>query len=282
MLSLCLIVSAAVLGGCAEVPTAPTPDPTRAQAQDRTYFPTTGVDQHDVGRPMSDVISTSPSESRARTHVDLGMEYFNIGRGAVALDEAKAALKENSGYAPAYYLMGLVYMSLDQIALADEAFLRALNVAPGDPDFNASYGWFLCLQGRTADGMSRFERAVRNPYYRYPTRAYTNAGLCMLREKNDAAAEAQFTRALMADQSNSRAVYELAAIAYRRGDDRNAHEYLDRLHQNFPTTAQSAWLGLRVARRLGERNAQASYAEQLRTRFANSNENALMMQGKYE
>jgi type IV pilus assembly protein PilF len=281
MISLCWTVSALAfsLGGCVTGPASPSG---QEPAQDMTYFPTPGVDQNDTGKPMSDILPTTPSEIRARTHVDLGMEYLRINRRDVALDEAKAALKENSSYAPAHHLMGLVYMALDQISLAEDAFLRALSAAPGDPDFNNSYGWFLCLQGRIADAMSRFERAARNPYYNHPSRAYNNAGQCLLREKNDAAAEAQFTQALAADPNNANAFYALASIAYRKGDYRSAHEYLNRLHQRFDPSPQSAWLGLRTARRLGERNAQASYAEQLRSRFANSDEYMLMTQGKYE
>jgi len=130
--------------------------------------------------------------------------------------------------------------------------------------------------------MERFARAARNPYYRYPTRPYTNAGLCQLRLNKDAEAEQQFMLAIQADPANAEALYQLAAIAYRRGNYQAAHEQLNRLHQQLRSSAASVWLGLRTARKLGERNAEASYAEQLRSRFADSAEHVLMMQGKYE
>lgn len=262
---LVLLVSAVLLGGCATAPVSGG-----------------GGDAVGISRPMSDTQPTGEAESRARVHVDLGQAYFEVGRYDVALDEAKLALAENSSYAPAFHLMGLVYMMINENASAGENFVRALDAAPGDPDFNNSYGWYLCQQGREAEAMERFARAARNPYFRYPTRPYTNAGLCQLRLNNDAAAEEQFLRAIQADPANGEALYQLAAIAYRQGHYQVAHDKLVRLHQQLRSTPASLWLGLRTARRLGERNAEASYAEQLRSRFADSAEYVLMLQGKYE
>lgn len=264
---LVLVVSALMLGGCASTPTT---------------VGGGGSDAAGISRPMSDIQPATAADARARVHVDLGMAYFEVGRYDVALDEAKIALSDSSAYAPAFHLMGLVYMMINENASAGEYFVRALDAAPGDPDFNNSYGWYLCQQGREVEAMERFARAARNPYYRYPTRPYTNAGLCQLRLNNDAAAEAQFLNAVQADPGNGEALYQLAAIAYRQGKFQVAHDQLVRLHQQLSSTAASVWLGLRTARQLGERNAEASYAEQLRSRFADSAEHVLMLQGKYE
>ena len=265
MLPLVLLVSVLGLGGCVTAPTS-------------------GIsgDVLGVSRPMSDSQPVAGPDARARVHVDLGQAYFEIGRYDVALDEGKLALAESPSYAPAFHLMGLTYMMIDENGSAGDYFARALNAAPGDPDFNNSYGWFLCLQGRETEGLERFARAARNPYYRYSTRPYTNAGLCLLRLNKDAEAEQQFMLAVQADPANGEALYQLAAIAYRRGNYQAAHEQLIRLHQQLRPTSATVWLGLRAARKLGERNAEASYAEQLRSRFADSAENVLMLQGKYE
>ncbi|MCL2645276.1 MAG: type IV pilus biogenesis/stability protein PilW [Betaproteobacteria bacterium] len=222
-------------------------------------------------------------EAKARSHTDLGQEYFfTFGRTDVALDSAKTALRIKSGYPPAYHLMGLVYMELKQASLADDAFRRALSAAPGDPEFNNSYGWFLCTQKRVSEAMSRFATSAANPYYLHKTRPYTNAGLCLLENNEPERAEVQFSRALETDPSNSEALYRLAEVGYRRGNYRNTHDLLIQYHRRFDPSARSVWLGLRAARRLGERHSEASYAEQLRSRFTGSSENALMMQGKYE
>ena len=235
-----------------------------------------------ISRPLSDVSPSTPAESRARVHVDLGMAYFEIGRYDVALDEARIALNDSPDYAPAYHLLGLAYMLIEQHAPARQSFEQALRHAPGDPEFNNSYGWFLCTQGEELRGLERLALSARNPYYRHATRPYTNAGLCYLRLKDDAAAEGQFLAAVQADPSNRQALYQLADIAYRGARYEQTRSHLIRLHQQSEPSAASVWLGLRTERRLGNHDAEASYAAQLGSRFGSAEEYKMMMQGKYE
>ncbi|MCC4115153.1 type IV pilus biogenesis/stability protein PilW [Aromatoleum toluclasticum] len=233
-------------------------------------------------RPVADTPVSGKGEATAKVHAELGAAYLQLGNYAVALDEARVALQSQSSYAPAYHLIGLVYMAIDDPNSARENFRRALEIAPNDPEFNNSFGWFQCLNGNPQDGLARLASSARNPYYRTPTRPYTNAGLCHLRQGDDAAAEAEFRRAVQADPANRQAIYQLAGIAYRRGVYNVASALLVDLHQQGEPTPQSVWLGLRTARRLGNRDAEASYAAQLRGRFADSPEYQTMIQGNYE
>lgn len=234
-------------------------------------------------RPLSDMQPADDAESKAQIRIALGREYYNvIGRPDLALEEARMALQKKPGYALAYHLMGDVYTGLKQDKEAEEAFRRALNVAPGDPEFNTSYARFLCGRGRFAEAMPRFSTAAANPYYRFKTFPLAYAGECLLKNNDPVRAEVQFSKALAEDSSNSLALYGLAESAYRRGNYRSTYNLLIQYHQRFQPGAPSVWLGLRAARRLGERHTEASYAEQLRERFTNTPENALMLQGKYE
>jgi type IV pilus assembly protein PilF len=264
ILTLVTVAFAAMLAGCATNPA------------------TTSGESTTVSRPMSDITPATPADSRARVHVDLGMAYFEVGRYDVALDEAKIALGDSPNYAPAYHLLGLAYMLIEENAAARDNFERALREAPGDPDFNNSYGWFLCTQGQEQQGLDRLALAARNPYYRHSARPLTNAGLCYLRLKDDAAAEVQFLRAVQADPANGQALYQLADIAYRAGRYDQARSHLIRLHQQLNPSAASVWLGLRTERRLGNHDAEASYASQLQSRFVESEEFKLFNQGKFE
>lgn len=233
-------------------------------------------------RPVADTPPTSPSQNRAKISVELGMAYFEVGRFDIALDEARAALGHDSGYAPAYHLMGLVYMYLDDQNAARQSFERALSSAPNDPEFNNSFGWFQCATGQVQEGLQRLAASARNPYYRFPARALTNAGLCHLRQRDDAAAAEQFRRALMIDPANEQASYQLAAIAYRTGDLDGARKRIAEMHRVREPSAATVWLGLLIERRLGNHQAEASYAAQLRGRFADSPEYQALTQGRYE
>lgn len=235
-----------------------------------------------IERPVSDRPAVTEGQRKAKIHVDLGQAYLQVGRYGVALDEAKAAAYYDAGYAPAYQLMGLVYMYLEEQGAAAANFERALQLAPGDPEIMNSYGWFLCATGKEPKGLEMLASAARNPYYQTPTRAYANAGLCELRLKNDAAAENYFTRALEADGNNAPALLQLAAIAYRRGTYEVAKRYLAALHKGGEASADSLWLAIRVEHRLGDREAEAAYVQQLRRRFPTSPEYQAFLQGQYQ
>lgn len=131
-------------------------------------------------RPVSEMPVASEGRRKAKVHVELGQAYFQVARYGVALDEAKAAISYDAGYAPAYQLMGLVHMFLEENQIADANFAHALSLAPGDPEIQNSYGWFLCSNGKEAAGIEMLQAAARNPYYQTPTRAHANAGLCQL------------------------------------------------------------------------------------------------------
>ena len=62
--------------------------------------------------------------NRARIHTDLAAAYFERGNMAVALEELRLATGADPGYAPAYSLLGLVYMELRERELAGQE-LRA-------------------------------------------------------------------------------------------------------------------------------------------------------------
>ena len=235
-----------------------------------------------IERPASEQPVVTDARRKAKIHVELGQAYFQVGRYGVALDEAKAAATYDRDYAPAYQLMGLVHMFLEENAVAAAQFEQALRLAPGDPEIMNSYGWFLCATGREQAGLEQLVAAARNPYYQMPTRAFANAGLCQLKLGNDAAAEAQFLRAVEADNGNQQAIFHLAAISYRRAAYEASKRYLAALHQAGEPTAESLWLAIRVERKLGDRSAEASFVQQLRRRFPGSLEYQAFMQGQYQ
>lgn len=241
-----------------------------------------GVGVGEAERPVADRPPADKDEARARAHVSLGEAYLQAGNYGVALDEAKIALGADSRYAPTYLLIATIYMFLDDPASARANFDQALRLAPLDPEINNTYGWFLCASGQEQQGLERLAVTMRNPYYRTPARPYANAGLCYLRLKDDTAAETNFLKAVELDPANSQAFLQLADIAFRRGNYVAAQRYLATLHQLGPVSPASAWLGLRTERKLGNKEAAASYALQLKSRFPTSTEYQLLLQGKID
>lgn len=261
-----LICSAALIAGCAGPHTGPGP----------------GAGTGPASSPILEQATSGIAEKSAKTHTELGALYLQSGNLSIALEEARIAAATDPTYAPALNLLGLVHLMLNETPQARAAFERAIQLAPGDPQIANDYGWFLCQSGREQEAFKYFEAAARNPLYRTPTRPYTNAGLCYLRVKDEKAAETNFQRAVMVDGSNAQAIYHLSSLYYQRGDFINAKKLLGDLHRQIEPNAGSLWLGVRIERKLGDRQAEASYSSQLRRKFAGTPEHQALLEGKYE
>ena len=219
---------------------------------------------------------------RARIHTELAANYFEIGNMAVALEEVREALRADQNFGPAHNVAGLIFAQLKEDRLAEESFQRALSINPTDPDAHHNYGMFLCQRKQEKEAIRHFMMAVRNPLYLTPDRSYINAGVCARRSGDAAGAAEFFLLALKVRPTQPQALYQMADLSYARGDYGEAKNYLSRLIQAAPSTAETLWLGVRVERRLGDRNSEESYALQLRNKFPNSREARALIAGQYE
>jgi type IV pilus assembly protein PilF len=222
------------------------------------------------------------ARTRARAHTELAGGYYELGNMAVALEEVKEALRADSEYGPAYNVAGLIYAELREDQLAQENFQRALRIDALDSDANNNYGRFLCDRKREAEAIKYFLAALKNPLYANPDRSYVNAGLCTRRQGDVAGAEGYFLQALKVHPMQPQALYQLADIAYARGEFSRAKDYLMVLEKVASAGPEVLWLWLRVERKLGDRDAEASYAAQLRRSFPNSKEASALLAGRYE
>lgn len=260
------VVRFAILAGCLlAVGCATTPTP---RQEVKPTADTTG--QENEGRV------------RSRLRTELAAGYFERGNLSIALEEIGLALSADPTYAPAYNIAGLIYTSLKQDGLAEQNFTQALSLNPQDSDANHNYGWFLCQRKREREGIKFFLAAVRNPLYQTPERSYLNAALCA-RNIGDAAAMEEYLRlALQLRPNFPPALYYLAEIAFGRGDYLAARQHLGALARLVSPSPEVLWLGVRVERKLGDKNSEDSYALQLRNNFPDSAQARALLAGQYE
>ena len=247
-----------LLGACVGVGQAPAPQDLR-----------TSADQTDI-------------ERRAQIRLQLAVGYYGQGQLVTALDEIKQAIQINPALADAYSVRALIYMDMQEAQLAEDSFQRAMKLAPGNPDFANNYGWFLCENGRAAESLAYFESALKNRSYTSPAKALNNAGVCSLRLKDAVTAERYFNQAFQADPGNPDANLNLAGLYYGRGDYQRARFYVGRLMRVDQPNAAALWMAIRVERKLGDRDAESSLANQLRRRFPDSREYAALTRGAYD
>jgi len=234
---------------------------------------------HDTGTIIGEV---GDPRNRAKLHTELASLYYSNGNLGVALEELRTASSADSNYAPAHGMLGLVYMQMRENDRAEASFERALRLSPNDADINHNYGWFLCQTGREPSSIKYFLHAVRNPLYPTPWRSYSAAGFCKLKVNEVKDAESFFERALKLEPDEPGALLHLGEIRYRQGNAAEARKLVARHNKLVTPSAESLWLALRIERKLGERVAEQSFANQLRRRFPASPEYEALQRGRYD
>ena len=73
------------------------------------------------------------------------------------------------------------------------------------------------------------------------------------------------------------ASYQLANLYFKQGDNKRSRIYLQQAMQNIEPTPEMLWLGIRNARVLGDRDAEASYSLLLKKKYPNSDETKAML-----
>ena len=268
------LVSAAgavvALSGCTTTTTGPTPmtPAPRIQAVEN--------------RPDLLTESDEPeARKRARVRLQLAVGYFEQGQTTVALDELKQSLNTDPSFSDAYNLRGLIYMRLNDQKLAEDSFQRAIALNPREANTLHNYGWLMCTQGRYPEANQLFSQALANPTYGGRAKTFMAQGLCQQNAGQLAEAERSLARSYELDAGNPITGFNLANLLYLRGELVRAQFYIRRLNNSELANAESLWLGIKVERRMDNREAMTQLADQLKRRFGQSKEMALYERGAF-
>lgn len=226
-----------------------------------------------------------PGVSRAQMaelNTELAVQYLQKREYQVALDKLNKALAADSSYVEAHNAMGLLRGALGQTSEAETSFKRALALDAENSSVLNNYGQFLCGIGRHAEGQKMFLRAIGNPLYRNPEVAYSNAGVCAKAAGDLTAADQHFRAALERAPELAPALYQMAELSFDQQRYPQAQAYLARYDAVARATPASLWLGVRVARATGDRNAEASQALQLEKNFPDSTQTRLLLESKQQ
>ena len=220
-------------------------------------------------RPVTDS-GGADNRRRAEVHTALAGEYYARGNFAVALAEARLALKDDPTYYPAHNVQALVFMELREDVMARASFDQALRISPNNPEVLNNFGWFLCLRSETARGLEMMLRAASDTQYTSPEKAWLSAGLCLRRVGRNNEAEDAFRRAIVIRPDLIGALYNLALINFERGEMRDAENYLMRYTRLSAPSIEALVLGVRIARAKDDKVAEDSFMQQLRRRYPDS------------
>jgi type IV pilus assembly protein PilF len=237
-----------------------------------------------AGGPGTEIVTESDeteARKRARTRLALAVGYFEQGQTTIALDELKLALQADPAYGDAFNVRGLIYMRLGDMRLAEESFRRAIALNPRDGNVLHNLGWMQCQQNRLPEAFASFDAALANPTYGDRSKTLLTKGLCEIRAGRPEDAERSLQRSYELDAGNPVAGFHIANLSYKRGDYRRAQFYIRRLNNSEFANNESLWLGIRVERRLDNREAMLQLADQLKRRFPQSPELASYERGQF-
>jgi type IV pilus assembly protein PilF len=215
---------------------------------------------------------TYEPDRSSEINVKLGLEYMRLGRYEVAMNKLLRALELDPRNPEGHHIIAVLYETLEENAKSDEHYRQSISLAPNNSPARNNYGRFLCQQKRLGEAEDQFRLATANPLYENPEAAYTNAGLCFMRERDLVKAEHYLNQALRVNPRFDIALYQIARLNYEKSWHKEARTYLRRFADERPHTPQSLMLGIQIARGLQDRDMEATYIQALKKDFANSEE----------
>jgi type IV pilus assembly protein PilF len=221
------------------------------------------------------------SRKRATNRLKLAVLYFQDGKNNFALDEVKQAIQIDPNWFEPYGMRGLINMQTADYAQAELSFQKALFIKPNASDIKHNYGVLLCRMKRPAEGVKMFGTALADPAYGQRAKTWQEQANCQLSMGQKAEAEASLMHSYELDAGNSVTGYQLANLLFQRGELSRAQFYARRVNNGERASAESLWLGIKIERSLGSKDAQAQLEAQLRKRFAQSREVLALERGAF-
>jgi type IV pilus assembly protein PilF len=209
----------------------------------------------------------SDSQKASTLNKQLGTVYLRQGNLSLAKEKLERAEKQNPRDPELHSVLAVLYEKLGMSEEVDKHYRTAVRLAPKDPQVANNYAVYLCKAGRTDEGVKRFLESARNPLYRTPELAYTNAGVCLRRAKRLDEANNAFERALQIRPNLAEAQFQWADLAIERGELAKAREQVDKYLANYEATPDLLLTGVRVTRAQGDRVAEEKYTRRLRVEF---------------
>jgi len=221
---------------------------------------------------------SSEREKLAEVNRQLGVEYLRQGNLEQASERLTRAVEQDPRNAGAHGAYALLNERLGEPDLADRHYRRAIRLDDQASSILNNYGRFLCSRGDHKQGTAILQRAANNPLYGNSEVPLTNAGLCARDAGDVEAAEDYFLGALAHNAQFAPALLRMAELRHAAGHSMSARGFYQRYLAVAPQSPATLWLGIGIEQALGDRDAVASYALQLRTRFPDSDETRKLLE----
>lgn len=220
-------------------------------------------------------------KSPADVYVSLGVEYMNRGMNEVALEKLKAAINTDPFSSNAHNVLAVLYDRLGEQSLAGKHYKEAVNLSPKNSSAQNNYARYLCGVKKFDLADQHFNIALKNPLYRSPIVALTNAGTCAWKAGDLEKAESYYRTALQRDKRSAVTLLQMAKLKFEMKNYLSVRAYLQRFKAVNKHTPASLWLGIQAESKLGDNSSIASYILQLKQLYPDSHEVGLLEKSKF-
>ncbi|MBF0317514.1 MAG: tetratricopeptide repeat protein [Nitrospirae bacterium] len=176
-----------------------------------------------------DVVRKSPN--KARSHNNLGADYYDRGRINEAIRHYEIAMKLKPDDLDAYLNLGNVYEKQGNLDEAIRLYQAALRINPDFPDAHKNLGDFYHEQGRFDEAVGEYQAAIRlKPSF---TEAYYNLGVVYHKQGRIDDALNQYRQVLRLNPDHANTHNNLGVLYSVRGSaDEAIREYQTALRLN--------------------------------------------------
>jgi len=209
----------------------------------------------------------------SRVNTQLGVDYLRKGLVNEAIEKLERAVDQNSDSGQAHAALAVAYTQIGKVDRAEREYRRAISTDPENPEARNNFGVFLCRQGKLTEAEKNFMEAARNPGYKTPEAAWTNAGVC-LQKSDPRKAEGYFRQALERNREFPDALIQMAWLCFQQKDHWRGRAFLQRYDAAAEATAESLWIGLQLERALSNTDNARRYEQRLKADFPESEQAA--------
>ncbi len=119
----------------------------------------------------------------AETRFNSALQHLREGRAEMAVEEMKAAIKDDPKNPYFHKGLGMAYMQRREPGKAVDSLRKALELNPYYTDARNDLGLALLLSGQRAEGKAEFLAAFNDPTYNSPEVAARNLGQANFEDK---------------------------------------------------------------------------------------------------
>lgn len=236
---------------------------------------------NNIGTSKSTPVSNGFDKKQAAANrVTTGLTYLSRSNYQRAKFHLDRALEYDSDSGDVHFALGLYYQRVKEYKSAMKHFEEALDIDSRNASYLNAFGAFLCEKGEYERADKMFGRAINIPTYSEMAMVYFNVGFCALKQNNKERAEDYFRKTLNRDPKMGGALIEMAKLEFEKQRYERTIAYVKRFEQNANVTPESAWLGLRAAHFVGDKDSIARYSTILEQRFPDSEQTARYLDDK--